>query len=107
MATYVIKESDGKIINPGVKGDLDFCKMAFPGKVIEELPVPELSEEQKTSGKKERERAWRNGELERTDTLSLVSDFPKKTELTAYRKALRDWPASADFPTESKRPVLG
>ena len=107
MATYVIKESNGTIVNPGVKGDLDFCKMAFPGKVIEELTVPELSAEEKTAGKKERERAWRNRELERTDTLSLLADFPKKTELTAYRKALRDWPASADFPTESKRPVMG
>lgn len=107
MATYVIKESNGTIINPGVKGDLDFCKMAFPGKVIEELKAPEPSAEEKLAETKIQERGWRNGELERTDTLSLVSDFPKKTELTAYRKALRDWPASADFPTESKRPVLG
>lgn len=107
MATYVIKESNGTIINPGVKGDLDFCKIAFPGKVIEELKPAEKSDAQKLEDTKIDERAWRNTELERTDTLSLVSDFPKKTELTAYRKALRDWPASADFPTESKRPVMG
>ena len=107
MATYVIKESNGTIINPGVKGDLDFCKIAFPGKVIEELKAPEPSAEEKTARATAEERIWRDGELTRTDTLSLVSDFPKKTELTAYRKALRDWPASADFPTESKRPVLG
>ena len=107
MATYVIKESNGTIINPGVKGDLDFCKMAFPGKVIEELKAPEPTAEEITARAVAEDRGRRNGELERTDTLSLVSDFPKKTELTAYRKALRDWPASADFPTESKRPVLG
>ena len=107
MATYVIKESNGTIINPGVKGDLDFCKIAFPGKVIEELKVPEPSAESILAGEKAEERGWRDGELARTDTLFLVSDFPKKTELTAYRKALRDWPASADFPTESKRPAMG
>ena len=107
MSTYVVKESNGTIINPGVKGDLDFCKMAFPGKVIEELKAPEPTAEEITARAVAEERGWRDGELERTDTLSLVSDFPKKTELNAYRKALRDWPASADFPTESKRPVMG
>ena len=107
MATYVIKESNGTIINPGVKGDLDFCKIAFPGKVIEELKAPEQSAEEKAAREKTEERAWRNSELTRTDTLSLLADFPKKTELTAYRKALRDWPASADFPDETKRPVMG
>tara|TARA_Y100000992_G_C21175103_1_gene447902 strand:- start:482 stop:805 length:324 start_codon:yes stop_codon:yes gene_type:complete len=107
MATYVIKESNGTIINPGVKGDLDFCKMAFPGKVIEELKAPKPTAEEITARAVAEERGWRDGELTRTDTLSLVSDFPKKTELTAYRKALRDWPASADFPDETKRPVMG
>ena len=29
MATYIIKESNGTIINPGVKGSLEFCKTAF------------------------------------------------------------------------------
>ena len=107
MGIYVIKESNGTIINPGVKGDLEFCKTAFPGKVIELFKVPEPTAEEKTARAVAEERAWRNAELERTDTLSLVSDFPKKTELTAYRKALRDWPASADFPDETKRPVMG
>ena len=107
MATYIIKESNGTIINPGVKGSLEFCKTAFPGKVIELFKLPEKSDAEKLEMKKLDERGWREGELLRTDTLSLLADFPKKTELTAYRKALRDWPASADFPTESKRPVLG
>lgn len=107
MGIYVIKESNGTIINPGVKGDLEFCKTAFPGKVIELFKVPEPTAEEKTARAVAEERGWRDRELIRTDTLSLVSDFPKKTELTAYRKALRDWPASADFPDETKRPVMG
>ena len=107
MSTYVIKESNGTIINPGVKGDLNFCKMAFPGKVIEELKAPEPTAEEITARAVAEERGWRDGELTRTDTLSLLADFPKKTELTAYRKTLRDWPASADFPDETKRPVMG
>ena len=52
MATYVIKESNGTIINPGVKGDLDFCKIAFPGKVIEELKPAEKSDAQKLEDRK-------------------------------------------------------
>ena len=104
MAIYVIKESDGTIINPKVKGSLEFCKTAFPGKVIELFKLPEKSDAEKLEMKKLDERGWRDGELTRTDTLSLLADLPKKTELTAYRKALRDWPSTADFP--DKKPTL-
>lgn len=41
---------------------------------------------------------WRDGELIRTDTLMLLSDYPFKEQMTAYRQALRDWPATAEFP---------
>ena len=48
---------------------------------------------------------WRNSELDRTDTLSLLTDYPKKTELAAYRTKLRDWPSTSDFP--DTKPELG
>lgn len=105
MAIYVIKESDGTIINPKVKGSLEFCKTAFPNKVIELFKLPEKSDTEKLEDKKREARGWRNAELYATDTLSLLTDFPKKTELTAYRKALRDWPSTANFP--DKKPTLG
>lgn len=49
--------------------------------------------------------SWRNGELNRTDALMSLSDYPYVTELTAYRQALRDWPSTEDFP--ETRPELG
>jgi hypothetical protein len=50
------------------------------------------------------ERQWRDEELVRTDHFVALPDYPKKTQLIAYRQALRDWPESADFP--DKKPVL-
>ena len=52
-----------------------------------------------------RERAWRDAELVRTDTIVDVSDYPNKANMVAYRKELRDWPSTAKFPA-SARPVL-
>jgi hypothetical protein len=34
MTAYVIKESDGTVINPAALGDLDFFKKIYPDKVI-------------------------------------------------------------------------
>ena len=102
---YIIKESDGTIINPAVTGDLAWLQEAFAGKVIEE--IAEFSgptEEEAAADALIIERLWRDSELEKTDTLHLVDDFPKKSELTAYRAALRAWPSTSDFPTT--RPIL-
>tara|TARA_Y100000385_G_C12713298_1_gene475529 strand:- start:2 stop:361 length:360 start_codon:yes stop_codon:yes gene_type:complete len=51
-------------------------------------------------------RQWRDSELFRTDILVLVPDHPNKSNLLAYRTALRSWPAdSENFP--DTKPVLG
>ena len=50
------------------------------------------------------ERNWRDSELLRTDQIMLISDHSKITEITTYRQALRDYPASKDFPNGS-RPI--
>lgn len=52
-----------------------------------------------------KERLWRDSELERTDTLALLPDYPLATQLLAYRQALRDWTDTEDFP--NVRPVMG
>ena len=102
---YIIKESDGTIINPAVTGDLAWLQEAFAGKVIEEIAEPSgPTEEDAAADALIIERLWRDSELEKTDTLHLVDDFPKKSELTAYRAALRAWPSTSDFPTT--RPTL-
>jgi hypothetical protein len=57
------------------------------------------------------ERLWRDGELTRADIeLYKVQDSDPKAVGTVagwreYRKALRSWPNSQDFPDISKRPV--
>ena len=57
------------------------------------------------------ERLWRDAELTRADIeLCKVQDSDPKAVGTVagwreYRKALRSWPQSVDFPDTSKRPV--
>lgn len=53
---------------------------------------------------KNKERAWRDSELDRTDKFMSVSDYPYKEAMVAYRQTLRDWTDSEDFPTV--RPTL-
>ena len=51
------------------------------------------------------EREWRDSELNKTDKLMILPDFPEKSKLEAYRKNLRDYPNSRDFPN-CERPSL-
>ena len=64
------------------------------------VDVEPTDEEKKRKGK-----AWRDLELTSTDWIVPVTDHSKHAAYMTYRKALRDWPSTADFP--SKRPVLG
>lgn len=53
------------------------------------------------------ERAWRDAQIAGTDYLAMP-DYPlteaARSELYAYRQALRDWPQSGAFPTLAERP---
>ena len=51
------------------------------------------------------ERSWRDLQLEKTDILSLLNDYPNKVGLMNYRNALRDYPAQPDFPN-GQRPEI-
>ena len=48
---------------------------------------------------------WRNAELLSSDWLVKLPDHGERAAYITYRQALRDWPASSDFP--ATRPVLG
>lgn len=48
---------------------------------------------------------WRNAELRSSDWLVKLPDHGERAAYITYRQALRDWPASSDFP--ATRPVLG
>lgn len=91
MAVYIIKDDNDVEINR-IEASLDFVQEHFTNY---ELYV---DSDREARIKKEVEREWRNSELERTDVFATVSDYPHTTELTAYRTALRDWPATDDFP---------
>ena len=51
-----------------------------------------------------RERKWRDSELQRTDLLSLLTDYPNQARLIAYRNELRNYPSTPDF-ANKKRPT--
>ena len=55
--------------------------------VLEDLITPE-----------QKARRWRDEELARTDIAATVSDYPNAEAILTYRQALRDWPATDDFP---------
>jgi hypothetical protein len=62
--------------------------------VLEDLITPE-----------QKARRWRDEELARTDIAATVSDYPNAEAILTYRQALRDWPATSDFP--DTRPEVG
>jgi len=100
MATYKITYKDGSTNN--IVGGESFCKeVTKDGGSYELIPPHTLDQHQI----EEAARNWRNGALNKTDTLYLLDDYPDKDKLKAYRQALRDWPSTADFP--DKKPTLG
>ena len=48
--------------------------------------------------KKIMERRWRDQELRASDWIIPLTDHPQHAAYVTYRKKLRDWPSTADFP---------
>ena len=46
----------------------------------------------------EKARLWRDEELRKSDGIMSISDHSQLAAYTAYRKKLRDWPSTEDFP---------
>ena len=80
-----------------IVADFKWAKATYPDHTVEDITVYPTSDEILEEEKAEA-RQWRNDELERTDSLSLLSDHPQKTQITTYRTALREWPSTSDFP---------
>ena len=100
----IIKVTKDGVSN-NIVGSLEFAKKAFPDSTCEVVPEPTPTSEEVKTEQEFEARQWRDSELDRTDTLSLLTDYPKKTELLAYRTKLRDWPSTLDFP--DTKPELG
>ena len=103
MPTYKILNSDGDVVNT-IEADQDFVDAHHSGKY--ELVVPPApTEEQLTENAHSEARDWRDGELLATDKASQTPDWPNRDNILTYRTALRDWPATDDFP--DTKPEVG
>ena len=95
---WVIKDADGNVTNPCIKGTEAFVSATFDYyEAFVEPEVPALTAEQEA-------RQWRDNELSGTDTASQTPDWPNRDNILTYRAALRDWPSTADFP--ATKPTL-
>ena len=89
---WVIKDADGNITNPCIKGTEEFVSATFSHyTAFVEPEAPALTAEQEA-------RQWRDQELNATDQASQTPDWPNRDNIILYRTALRDWPSTADFP---------
>lgn len=84
---------------------LEDAKKEFPDSEYKVITSETPEAKQSIAEAEVSERAWRDAELAKTDTIIDASDYPNKTNMVAYRKELRDWPSTENFPA-STRPVL-
>ena len=99
----IIKVTKSGVSN-NIVAELEWAKKAYPDSTCEDVTVYPTDEEILAASHAEA-RNYRNAELARTDSLSLLPDHPQKTQIAAYRTALRDWPSTSDFPDTP--PTLG
>lgn len=89
---WVIKDADGNITHPCLKGSEDFVSATFDHyEAFVEPETPALTAEQEA-------RQWRDQELTATDIASQTPDWPNRDNIITYRATLRAWPSTADFP---------
>lgn len=96
---YIIKDADGNVTNPSIKASAEFVAANFENYELDVQPTPE----EPTAAAEAR--MWRDGELSSTDKAAQTPDWPNRDNILTYRTALRDWPATSDFP--DTKPTLG
>ena len=95
---WVIKDADGNITNPCIKGEESWVRANFD--YVEAFVAPTAPEPTAA----EKARMWRDMELSLTDQASQTPDWPNRSAILTYRTALRDWPSTSDFP--ATKPTL-
>jgi len=89
---WVIKDADGNVTNPCLKGSEEFVAATFDHyEAFVPAEAPTLTAEQEA-------RRWRDQELWSTDKASQTPDWPNRDNIIIYRAALRNWPSTSDFP---------
>lgn len=95
---YNIKDADGNIVNT-IVADTTFVEANFEHYELHVEPTPPVPTAE------EKAKMWRNTELMFTDQAAQTPDWPNRDNILSYRTALRDWPATDDFPDTP--PTLG
>jgi len=97
MKYNILDAAGGNVINT-IVSDAAFVEANFEyyELCVEPTPAEPTAEEAA--------RMWRDMELSATDYIVPLTDHPQRAAYMAYRAALRDWPATADFP--DTRPEL-
>ena len=88
---WKIKDGLGNVVNT-IIADESFVKQHYSNY---EMFVPVYREvDPEVMG-----RSWRNGKLRQTDVdIRHFTDHPEHDKWVAWRKTLRDWPSTTDFP---------
>ena len=94
----ILNAANGNVINT-IVADAEFVEANFEHYELYVAPTPAEPTAEEVG------RMWRNGELSATDTASQTPDWPNRDNILLYRTALRNWPATSDFP--ATRPELG
>ena len=97
MKYNILDAEGGKVINT-ILADAEFVKANFDHYEMWEEPTPPVPTAEQVA------RAWRNGELIVTDQAAQIPDWPNRDNILTYRRALRDWPSTSNFP--DTRPEL-
>lgn len=92
--------------------DGDFIKIThsngdYEKKTFWSSPVTVLGTEAEETQKylENESRYWRNLELQQTDFIVPLSDYPNRDAWLTYRQELRDWTDTSDFPeTKPSKP---
>tara|TARA_A100000172_G_scaffold28128_1_gene16560 strand:+ start:1742 stop:2056 length:315 start_codon:yes stop_codon:yes gene_type:complete len=88
---WIIKDGLGNVVNT-IIADESFVKQHYSNY---EMFVPIIQEQDPERVAK----LWRNIELRKTDEdLRQLADHPENSKWLAWRKTLRDWPSTTDFP---------
>jgi len=88
---WKIKDGVGNVVNT-IIADESFVKQHYSNY---EMFVPVFRE----VDPEVRGRSWRNNHLRQTDKdIRRLSDHPENSKWLAWRKTLRDWPSTTDFP---------
>ena len=97
MSTYRVTDSDGNVGR--LLASEEFVKAHYVSYELEPLRTKSDSEIA------QREKDWRDRELQQTDWIAQTPDHPQRDAYLTYRQELRDWPSTDEFP--DTQPTLG